>query len=57
MGCLVVVLGLPMMVAATPVVLVWALISPGGFVSNLDRGYGHIGAWLFRRLGLAKRGA
>lgn len=57
MGCLVVVLGLPMMVAATPVVLVWALISPGGFLSNLDRGYGHIGAWLFRRLGLAKRGA
>lgn len=44
------------MVAATPVVLVWALVSPGRFVSNLDRGYGHIGAWLFRLLGLTKRG-
>ncbi len=58
MGCLVILVLAPVMVLATPVVLVASFFGAGGYWTKVDRYYGSLGSRVLRsmaRFGLTGR--
>ena len=52
MGCLALIVAIPLFVLVTPVVLPLALIREGRFTDNLDRYYGAIAGRLLKLAGV-----
>ena len=52
MGCLAVVVAIPLFVLATPVILPLALVKEGRFLDNVDRYYGAVAGRVLRMAGV-----
>lgn len=54
MGCLAIVILVPVMIVATPFVLVLSLFDEGPYLRRLDERYGRVGRATLRALGLVR---